>query len=125
MNNTLKTTITGAYEDGLALANLTIAGLQSKPQSVTVYLGGKAQSAVPALSYEGQTLRITNLDKATQAGVWSADLEVKLNYESASSYSATSSWALHGPSSSSKAWAGVFPGHSWHESRRPGNVGEE
>ncbi|KAK5117469.1 hypothetical protein LTR85_008854 [Meristemomyces frigidus] len=82
-NNTLRTSVSGQYEDALPLANVTIAGIKSRPHAVygqhgnhgwKTWSGGRAK----LMHGDGDVLFVTGLDKATQSGAWSANLELRL-----------------------------------------------
>ncbi|TKA74673.1 hypothetical protein B0A55_04709 [Friedmanniomyces simplex] len=80
-NNTLHGTVSGDYHDGIPLANITIAGISSRPHQVSVNSGGKSCNTERAkLSYSnGGVLSITGLEQATYGGAWRGDLTVKLH----------------------------------------------
>lgn len=80
-NNTLQTSISGAFDDGLPLANLTIAGIKEEPKSISVTIGGKEQRCSDAMSaFADGVLTVTNLESATKvAGIWSGDVVITLN----------------------------------------------
>lgn len=79
-NNTLRAAVSGSYMDSLPLANITIAGLQTSPTSVTVDLGGSNCSTASAklVHGEGNVLFVTSLEEATSTGAWNGDLVVHL-----------------------------------------------
>lgn len=69
----------GDYNDGLPLANITIAGVQTLPKSVSITIGGKAYDASGAtFAYENGALQISNLESTTSVGIWSGDVEITL-----------------------------------------------
>ena len=72
--------MSGNFQDDLPLANITIAGISSKPQSITLSLDGKQQGTkdVKLALSNTSALYITGLEKATSAGVWNAKLKVTL-----------------------------------------------
>lgn len=89
-NNTLHATVSGDFNDDLPLANITIAGATKKPSSVSVN-GGRADdhkgghkgghssgNATESVRFEKNVLYLTDLESATQGGVWKKDLEVRL-----------------------------------------------
>lgn len=80
VNNTLRASVSGVYEDGLPLANITIAGITSRPRGVDVQLGGqRCNTGGAKLMYgDGDVLFITALEEATKAGAWSGNLGVQL-----------------------------------------------
>ncbi|KAK3656414.1 hypothetical protein LTR56_003117 [Elasticomyces elasticus] len=79
-NNTVHATVSGEYNDGLPLANITIAGISSHTHRVSVSLGGKACNSRGAKfdHSNGGVLSITGLQHATSGGAWSGDLTVEL-----------------------------------------------
>lgn len=79
-NGTLTSAVCGSFNDHLPLANLTIAGIKARPQSATIQLGGKTANATGArFNYTGDVLRVTGLNNATAAGVFSGEMEIKLS----------------------------------------------
>ncbi|KAI0475622.1 family 31 glycosyl hydrolase [Xylariaceae sp. FL0804] len=64
---------TGAYRDGLPLADVTVMGVASRPGVVAV--DGRA---VASFAYDeaGALLRVTGLENLTAHGVWSRDWEM-------------------------------------------------
>jgi len=80
-NDTLHATVSGDYQDGIPLANITIAGMKWKPQRVSVESGGESCNTQRArLSCDdGDVLRITGLEQATHGGAWKGNLIVKLH----------------------------------------------
>ncbi|KAK1061872.1 hypothetical protein LTR33_012615 [Friedmanniomyces endolithicus] len=80
-NNTLRARVSGDYQDGISLANITIAGIKWKPQRVSLDSGGESCNIQQAtLSCEdGDVLRITGLEQATHGGAWRSCLTVKLH----------------------------------------------
>lgn len=78
--STLKASVSGEYNDGLPLANVTIAGIQQAPKSVSITIGGKELQCSDAMSAFGDgVLTVTNLESATEAGIWSGDVTITLN----------------------------------------------
>lgn len=78
-NNTFTAHVSGSYQDSNPLANVTIAGLQAQPKSISVTSGGRPyQSGHVHFQYSDSTLFITGLQGATAGGVWSADLSIQL-----------------------------------------------
>ncbi|KAK5679449.1 hypothetical protein LTS10_008267 [Elasticomyces elasticus] len=80
-NNTLHATVSGEYNDGLPLANITIAGISSHTHRVSVSSGGKACNSRGARfdHSNGGVLFITGLQHATSGGARSGDLTVELH----------------------------------------------
>ncbi len=80
-NNTLHATVSGDYQDGIPLANITITGIDWRPQRVSVDLEGESCNTERArLSCEdGDVVRITGLEQATHGGAWRSNLTVKLH----------------------------------------------
>lgn len=78
----MTTQATGAYRDDLPLANITIAGIRGQPNSLTLSVNGQQQPTddVKFNYTDCGALYITNLDKATQGGVWNGNVTVTLNY---------------------------------------------
>ncbi|KAK1052881.1 hypothetical protein LTR74_016382 [Friedmanniomyces endolithicus] len=80
-NNTLRATVSGDYQDGIPLANITFAGINWRPQQASVDSGGESCNTQRAkLSCDdGDVLRITGLEQATHGGAWRSNLMVKLH----------------------------------------------
>ncbi|KAL8243908.1 hypothetical protein R6Q59_010166 [Mikania micrantha] len=80
-NGTLRTTVSGSYQDGLALSNITIAGAQSQCNRISLSLGGQQRDTSGArVNYSNGTLYITNLDSATDGGAWAGNVVLTLAY---------------------------------------------
>ena len=78
-NDTLTATTTGSYTDGVGLANITIAGIKSRPAKAVVTVAGQpVHDAGVILHHSGPTLYLTGLESATKNGVWDQTLEVQL-----------------------------------------------
>ncbi|KAI7576721.1 glycoside hydrolase family 31 protein, partial [Hortaea werneckii] len=80
---TLSTKVSGEYNDGLSLANITIAGAHGKPHSGwSGHHGGKpCDTRGTKMMYgEGGVVYITDLGESTRDGVWSGDFEMRLHY---------------------------------------------
>ncbi len=108
-NGTLSAKVSGSYEDGLALANITIAGCTAQPDSVEISIGGKSYDASGAqFAYENGALQITNLESATCAGIWSGDVSIKLVGKKNSGHEQGWSHRWNG------SWSGSSWGGSWH-----------
>ena len=90
-NNTLHATVSGNFNDNLALANVTIAGATGASHGMTVKCGdqesqwyaascakrGEAKEGAHS-RFKDNVLYVTGLEDATKGGVWSGDLEIKL-----------------------------------------------
>jgi alpha-glucosidase len=70
-NGTLYTSATGTYSDTNPLANITILGIASAPESVT--LNGNSLSKGTAFNKTTGTFSITALSNATSGGAWKSD----------------------------------------------------
>lgn len=77
-NNTLSAKMNGTYMDGNPLANVTIAGYNCQPKSISINCGGSKSSAGVQWHLQGGALYITGLEKATKGGVWSNELTIRL-----------------------------------------------
>ena len=79
-NNVLNTCIeSGTFSDGLALANLTIAGINYEPKNVTVSQNGRPQSTKNVkIRYSNGAEYITGLQSATP-NLWNSDLQISLS----------------------------------------------
>ena len=70
----------GDFEDGLPLANVTIAGIKTQPSAMTATLAGQqCDSKEVQLHYSGEVVLLTNLESATGAGAWSGELCIELS----------------------------------------------
>lgn len=80
-NSALTASVSGDYNDGLPLANLTIAGLTQAPKSVSVSIGGDEKDCSAAnYAFQDGVLSITNLAGCTQEGIWSGgDVKISLD----------------------------------------------
>jgi hypothetical protein len=90
-NNTLHATVSGDFNDHLALANVTIAGATGGSKGMTVKCGqqesqwyggscakrGEAKKGAHS-RFKNNVLYVTGLEDATKSGVWGGDLEIKL-----------------------------------------------
>lgn len=79
---TLSTKVSGEYNDGLSLANITIAGANGKQHSGwSGHHGGKpCDTRGTKMMYgEGGVVYITNLGESTRDGIWSGDFEMRLH----------------------------------------------
>jgi len=87
-NNTLRTVVTGTYEDNLPLANVTIAGIEGRPGSLYINCfyganqGWQGHSWGPSsgarLTYGEGVLFVTGLESDTSGGVWYSNLTLQL-----------------------------------------------
>jgi alpha-glucosidase len=81
-NNILCATISGNYQDGLPLANVTFAGLPSCPSSIWASCDGKnLDTSGVQIDCQNSTVRVTSLEGATSGGAWTgSELKIGLNY---------------------------------------------
>jgi hypothetical protein len=101
--------VSGSYEDGLSLANITIAGCTTQPKSVEVTIGGKEYDASGAkFAYENGALQITNLESSTSVGIWSGDVTIKLVGKKRSGW--TNGWSHCWNGSWGGGWGGSWYG---------------
>jgi len=82
-NNTLTTKVEGKFHDHLSLANLTVAGITSRPSSVSIVINGKDQPSNAQFTYvpscnSSSVLYITGLDTTASPGIWSGDASIRL-----------------------------------------------
>ena len=95
-NGQLTTKVRGNYNDGVPLANVTIAGFQGQVNGVSCIHGGQAQNATGGnVRYADGTLYVTGLEQSTNGGIWSADLELNFN-SSSDSGSGSGGWSFWG-----------------------------
>ena len=67
------------YDDGLPLANITIAGIKTRPSSVSINSGSQnCNTAQVSLEKKSNILYISNLETAMAFGAWNGDLVVRL-----------------------------------------------
>lgn len=74
--------MSGSFNDHLPVVNITILGLKSPLKSAHMVLGNATlDSSIVSLDYAGDigNLYLTDLEKATGAGVWSADFSLSLS----------------------------------------------
>ncbi|KAI7222071.1 alpha-glucosidase precursor [Hortaea werneckii] len=79
---TLSTKVSGDYNDGLPLANITIAGAHDSQHSGwSGHHGGKPCNTrgTKMMYAEGGVVYITNLGESTRDGIWSGDFEMRLH----------------------------------------------
>jgi alpha-glucosidase len=77
----LCSTSSGSFDDGLPLANVTIAGVYSCPTSFRLEVAGQSQDSSSATQRcSGSTLHITGLESATSQGAWKDDLKIALDW---------------------------------------------
>jgi len=73
--------VTGAFEDGIPLANITIAGASALPKDIKLHVDGAAcETSVLAVKNGGNVTYITGLEGVTTAGAWQSDLTLQLIY---------------------------------------------
>jgi alpha-glucosidase len=77
--NILTARVNGSYHSTAPLANITIAGLASTPQSVHLTVGSRKCSAenLSMQCDDNGVLRITGLERYTADGAWEGDVELK------------------------------------------------
>lgn len=79
-NGTLTSAVCGSFDDGLPLANVTIAGIKTGPSSVGLKLAGQqCDTSAVQMNYSNNVLLLTDLDGATSGGVWSGELKIMLS----------------------------------------------
>jgi alpha-glucosidase len=77
----LSTKVTGAFEDGIPLANITIAGTSTLPKDIRLHVDGAAcETSVVQIVAGGDVTYITGLEGVTTAGAWHSDLTLELVY---------------------------------------------
>lgn len=80
-NNTLTTKVTGEFQDGIPLANITIAGADTLPTGIKLHVDGAAcDSSVVEVKAGGGVTYITGLEGVTEAGAWVGDLRLEFEY---------------------------------------------
>ncbi|KAI7396946.1 glycoside hydrolase family 31 protein [Hortaea werneckii] len=80
---TLSTKGSGEYNDGLSLANITIAGAYGRQHYGWSghYGGNECETRGAKTIYgEGGVLYMTDLGKSTRDGIWSGDFEMRLHW---------------------------------------------
>jgi alpha-glucosidase len=77
-HNTLTAHVNGSYHSTAPLANITIAGLASTPQSVHLTMGSRKCSSENLFMQcdDNGVLRITGLEQYTGDGAWEGDIEL-------------------------------------------------
>lgn len=70
--------ITGSYHAAAPLANITIAGLESKPKRASLHTTGHEREEVLDFRYQNNTVYITELEKFTQKGAWEEQLTLQI-----------------------------------------------
>jgi alpha-glucosidase len=77
----LSTKVTGTFQDGIPLANITIAGASMLPKDINLHVDGAAcETSVVQVKAGGNVTYITGLEGVTTAGAWQSDLTLKLVY---------------------------------------------
>ncbi|KAL9079123.1 MAG: hypothetical protein Q9157_001963 [Trypethelium eluteriae] len=77
-NGTLSAKASGSYNDGIPLANITIAGIKTRPTSVTITSNGsKRNSRNVTLNRKDDALYASNIQGATSGGAWRGNLVVR------------------------------------------------
>lgn len=77
----LCSTSSGSFDDGLPLANITIAGVRSCPTAFRLEVGGQTRDSSNATqNCIGSTLYITGLESATSQGAWKENLKIALSW---------------------------------------------
>lgn len=77
----LSTKVTGDFEDGIPLANITIAGASALPKDIKLHVAGAAcETSVVEIKTGGNVTYITGLEGVTTAGAWQSDLTLQLVY---------------------------------------------
>ncbi|CAD0013396.1 unnamed protein product, partial [Aureobasidium pullulans] len=80
-NGMLSTKVTGAFQDGIALANITIAGASALPKDINLHIDGAAcETSIIEVKAGGNVTYITGLEGVTTAGAWQSDMTLKLVY---------------------------------------------
>jgi alpha-glucosidase len=73
--------VTGSFEDGIPLANITIAGASTLPKDIKLHVDGAAcETSVITVVAGGDVTYITGLEGVTTAGAWKSDLTLELVY---------------------------------------------
>ena len=73
--------MTGTFEDGIPLANITIAGASALPKDIKLHVDGAAcETSVLVVKNGGNVTYITGLEGVTTAGAWQSDLTLQLVY---------------------------------------------
>ena len=77
----LSTKVTGAFQDGIALANITIAGASALPKDINLHIDGAAcETSIIEVKAGGNVTYITGLEGVTTGGAWQSDMTLKLVY---------------------------------------------
>lgn len=71
-------TITGSSHAAAPLANITIAGVESKPKSASLYIKGCKEEPDLDFSYQNNTVYVARLERFTPNGAWEEEFELKL-----------------------------------------------
>lgn len=79
--DTLSTTIRGSYHAAPPLANITIAGVHSRPSGMSLKIDGQpCEVGDVVLDYVDEIVRLVGLDEFTPNGAWEGELEMTLSY---------------------------------------------
>jgi hypothetical protein len=71
----------GSYHSAAHLANITIAGLATKPQHVKLNVGSQScRSENLSVHYDSGVLKVTGLERYTGSGAWEEDIEVSFGW---------------------------------------------
>lgn len=77
----LSTKVTGDFQDGIPLANITIAGASALPKDIKLHVDGAAcETSVVEIKTGGNVTYITGLEGVTTGGAWQSDLTLQLVY---------------------------------------------
>jgi alpha-glucosidase len=71
----LEASVSGTFEDGIPLANVTVMGVAKAPNGKVTLNGEKVGDGV--YDESSQTFKITGLEKATAGGAWAADWKLE------------------------------------------------
>lgn len=71
----------GTFQDGIPLANITIAGAAKLPKNLNLHIDGSTcDSSVVSIKTGGNTTYITGLENVTKQGAWYGNMTLKLTY---------------------------------------------
>ncbi|KAI9696289.1 MAG: hypothetical protein M1820_008212 [Bogoriella megaspora] len=80
-NDTLTASIEGSYHATAPLANITIAGVSSLPNDLSLTVANQpCETRTLSLVYGGDVLYVTGIEAFTNGGAWEGELELKLKY---------------------------------------------
>ena len=81
VDNCLSTTIEGSYHAEPPLANITIAGVDTRPSSISLKIGGQpCEVGTVVLDYAEDVVYLSGFDEFTPNGAWEGELEMTLTY---------------------------------------------